>query len=430
MLRRTLLSWLFIALAATSLSACGGSDSSTSTPAHLRLVNATGVDALKLTADTTTINSGISNGTASSYASIDADTYSVFVSATDGSLATSATASYALTADDYYTVVAYARGGQIKLLAITDDVDTPATNFASLTIANAGSDAGALDVYIVTPGSSISDLTPTFSNVSAAGTSLTNSVSAGTYDIIVTAYNKPADVRLTMSSVTLSSLQIATLALTSTTGGALVNGVLVEQKGAVTLYQSNKARVRVAAAFSASGSSNAVVATTVAGSALASVTAPSIGAYNLVPANASEYTISVAGNAVSALALPDAIFASGGDYTILVYGTDTSDAAVSVFTDNNQLPSSGAKIRLINGAVSTGGLSLSASYVPLFSEITYGESSGYLGITTGSTLLKLTSPVSAFTSYSTTVSITSGSVYSLFVLGSTSDALEILSKDK
>jgi uncharacterized protein YigA (DUF484 family) len=103
---------------------------------------------------------------------------------------------------------------------------------------------------------------------------------------------------------------------------------------------------------------------------------------------------------------------------------------VSIFSDNNQLPTSGAKIRLVNGAVSTGGISLSDNFVPLFSELSYGNASAYLGVTAGSSLLQLTSPVSTFTSYSTTVNILSNGVYTLFVLGSADAAIEILSKDK
>ncbi|MGC3982523.1 MAG: DUF4397 domain-containing protein [Steroidobacteraceae bacterium] len=429
--RRSLFSWAFILFAALLCSACGGSDdssSSSSSNTYVRLVNATQVNNLKLTVSSTTSASGISSGSASDYASMTAATYSAIVSVDDGSLSTSSSTSLTMSADTYYSVVAYARGGQIKLLILTDTVSTPATGFAALTIANAGTDAGNVDVYTVSPGTSVtSDMSPTFSSVSAGSSSLTNSISAGTYDIVVTASSKPNDVRLTMSSVTLTSTEVATLTLTSTSGGSLVDGAMIQQKGAVQLYPANKARVRVVAAFAA-GTANPTVAASIGGTTLNSVTAPSIGTYTLVPANSSTYTVGV--NGVTLGTLPSQIFASGGDYSILVFGTDVNSASVEVLTDNNQLPSSGAKIRLINGAVSTAGISLSANYVPLFSEQSYGTASDYVGITTGSTLFQLTSPVTAFSSYSATVTVLSGGVYSLFVLGNTTSAIEVLSKDK
>jgi len=429
MQRRTFYAWLFVAVAALMCSACGGGgkSSTASTTSYIRLVNATQVDNLSLSASTTTQNSNVAASQASGYASIAAATYSVIVSAANNALATSATNSLSLAADVYYTVVAYARGGQIKLLAITDNKTAPATGFASLTIANADSDAGTLDVYVVAPGTALSGLSPTFSNVTPTGISLTNSITAGTYDIIATAYNKPTDVRLTMSSVQLTSTEIATLALTATSGGSLVDGALVVQQGGVQVQPANKARVRVVAAFPAVGSVNATVATTVGGTALGSITAPSVGTYSLVPANSTTYTINVDGVAVGSL--PATTFASGGDYTVLVYGASSNAPQVSILPDNNQLPTSGAKIRLVNAAVSSGGLALSDNFVPLFSELGYGTASDYLGVTAGSSLLQLTSPVSTFTPYSTTINILTNGVYSLFVLGAT-DALEVLSKDK
>lgn len=417
MRRRPFYAWLSVTLAALICSACGGGgdSSSASTTGYLRLVNATQVDNLSLSASTTVTSSGVGSGTASSYASLSAGTYSVIVSAASGALSTSATSSVAITADVYSTVVAYARGGQIKLLAITDNKSTPTTGFASMTVANADSDAGALDIYIVAPNTSISGLSPTFANVSAGGSSLTNSIAAGTYDIVVTAYNKPSDIRLTMPSVALTSTEIVTLALTSTTGGSLLNGALVVQKGSVQLQAADKARVRVVGAF---GSNNANLATTVGGTALASLTAPTVGLYTLVPANSSTYTVRV--NNTPVASLPSNTFASGNDYTILVYGADSANPVVTILTDNNQAPTSGAKIRLINAAITGVSISLSDNYVPLFSEIPYGTSSEYSGVSTGTSLLQLTSASITFPSFTPSPSPTSGGVYSWFVFDTTS----------
>jgi Domain of unknown function (DUF4397) len=435
--RRLASFWSVSFFMAFLLSACGGGSSSDSasasaTTTQLRLVNATSVGNLQFTAtnsssSTATSSSSVDVGAAGSYVSLTSGTYSVFASDTNNALSTSSTTSLTLSAEVSYTLVAYARGGQIRLLTLTDNQSKPSSDYASVTVANAGSDAGALDVYLLTPGGALTtDLSPTFSSVTTNGISLTNSVTAGSYDIVVTGYSKPTDVRLRMSSVTLTSTGIFTLALTGTTGGTLVDGALIEQGGSVAVYRAENARVRVVAAFPAIGNSNAVVAATVNGIVLNSVTAPAVGTYKQVASNSTGYTISV--NGVVVPALPAATFTSGGDYTLLVYGADPANAAVTVITDNNQTPSSGAKIRVINGAAAS--LSLSANYVPLFSDLGYGSDSEYSGVTAGSNLLRLTSPVTAFTTYSTTISLLSGGVYSLFVIGSADDAIEVLIKDK
>lgn len=153
-----------------------------------------------------------------------------------------------------------------------------------------------------------------------------------------------------------------------------------------------------------------------------------LSAYKLVPAGTTSYSVSV--DNVTLENLPTAKFASGGDYSLLVYGTTSGDAAVSVFTDNNLLPSSGAKLRLINGAVPLGGLALSVNYATQSSDIGYGDASEYSGITSGTTRLDLTSPSSMFPGYSNTVTIAATSVYSLFVLGTSNNPVVVLNKER
>ena len=439
--RRDGLAWLLLAATSVSLVGCdleGGSDDDDDVvQASVRLVNLTRVSDLLLTVDDSdddgdddvVLVSGVQAGTGSSYESLDPDTYSLVVSSAGAGLSASSTSSLTLAEDTRYTIVAYERGGLIKFFVRTEDADDePSSGYGYVTAVNAGSDAGTLDVYIVTPDADISELSPTISGVSAASSSLTYTVSSGSYDVVVTANNKPEDVRLRLSSVTVSSKDNLTFALTPTSGGALVHGALIQQGGSVALYRADTARVRVIAAFAAGELDNQEVDTIIGEQNLGTVTAPATGNYSLVTADTTDYQVSV--NGVALLDLPDAEFASGGDYTVLVYGTDETDAAVSVLTDNNQLPSSGAKIRLINGAVSAAGLSLSANYSNLFSEVGYGRTSAYSGISSGTTRLDLTSPALAFDSYSSSVNILSGGVYSLMVLGDTDSAIVLLNKDR
>jgi len=439
MQKRSLYSCLLL-FTALLCSACGGSGSSSSSTGGIRLANATTDTSLSLTIGDTTYASGVASGRVSGYTSVDSGSHDhVFVSAADGLIATSATATVSITTDDNYTVVAYARGGQIKLLPITDEKDTPSSGYTSVTVYNAGSDAGAVDVYIVTPGTSISNLSPSFSNVVASGTSLTNSFAAGTYDIIVTAYGKSSDVRLTIPSVTLTSKEILNLVLTPTTGGALLDGALIKQETANAtteqLAPSTKARVRLAASFPGS-STTATVKATIGSNDIGSISTPSAGTYHLVDAGTSSYTVTVTpsgGTATAVASLPSATFASGGDYTILVYGDTPASAEVNVLTDSNLIPTTGAKIRLVNAAVSDAGLTLTDNYVTLFSEIAYGQASDYTTVTAGSSLLVLSAASPTFVQWSNTVSIQSGGVYTVFVPSpdtSTSGKQPFLIKDR
>jgi len=115
-----------------------------------------------------------------------------------------------------------------------------------------------------------------------------------------------------------------------------------------------------------------------------------------------------------------------------VYGAVPTTPSIAVLTDSNLLPATGAKIRLINAAVSSAGISLSDNNTPLFSEVPYGTASAYVGVVAGTSLLQLTAtaPSSTFTPYSTSQSILSGSVYSYFVLDAHTATFNPLRRDR
>jgi hypothetical protein len=308
---------------------------------------------------------------------------------------------------------------------LSEEKADPGSGYAKLTVVNAGGDAGSVDVYLVPPGSSLDDRSAVFSALSASGgTSLTQSQTAGTYDLVVTGANKSSDVRLRISSLALSSMDIVDIVLTPTSGGALLDAVLVKQQGSVQLYRNTSARVRLVAGLEndANSPTSYTVRVTVGADDLGDVVSPSPGTYTLVSGGTSDYAVSVNGTPVNGL--PSATFATGGDYTILVY--DSAAPKVTVLTDKNQLPTSGAKIRLVNAALASG-VSLSVNYVPLFSQVAQGRTSDYSGISAGSTKLMLSSP--AWSGYKLpperddngNVSIASGGVYSYFILGTGTD---------
>jgi hypothetical protein len=415
----------------------GGGSSSTSKSSYpeLRLANATASSSLVLNAaglsDTAiSFSSGtVAAGGASSYHSTKDQSYTIGVSATDGTLVGS-TQTLGLSADTSYTLLGFERLGGVNTFVIYDQQATPSSGFASMAVANASGDAGTLDVYLVAPDAGLNAVSPAYSSLYAKSTSSAKSITAGTYDIVVTASGKPNDVRLRMSGITLGSKDMLTLTLTCTLGGGLVDGALVHQGGTLVRYPATNARVRVVGAFAAGASGNTVVSVIVGEVSLPNLTAPSAGAYRLVGGDTSTYSVKVDGGEVAAL--PAVTFRNGGDYTILAYGTPASPS-VAVYADSNQPSSSGAaNLRLVNAAVSGGGLTLSDDYVPINVDVQYGSASTY-SPATGSTssLLTITSPVAAFPTYSASdVSIVSSGVYTIFVLGSTASPVVAFAKDR
>ena len=424
------------------LAACGGggsgssdSSSSSSDNPRLRLANATASSTLVLNAagvtddDVTFTTGNVAAGGVSDYQQKKSQSYTVGVSATDGSLIGS-TQTLAITTDTDYTLLAYARAGSVATYTLLDEFSTPSSGFTNLSIANAASDAGALDVYLVAPGSSLSGISPVYSTLYSKSTTSGKSQTAGTYDVVVTATGKPADVRQTIPSLALAGGEVVTIALTSTRGGGLVDAAVVRQGGAMTLYPSTKSRVRLVGAFPAGASSNSIVRATIGTASLPAVTAPSVGTYTLVSSGTSTYSVTVDGVAVADL--PAATFEYGGDYTILAYG-DPAAPQVAVFTDSNLPSSSGAaNLRTVNAAVSGGGITLSDDYVPINVDVQYGSASTYSPATaSSSSLIEIRSPVAAFPTYTAEdFNIVSSGVYTVFVLGSTTAPVVSFARDR
>ena len=412
------LKYLSLGAFALLLVACGSHNNGAATalPANIRFVNAAQDRSLTVSLNGTAQISNVQAASASGYVTVTSGTYAIAVTDTTGSLPSTAF-SASLSAAQNYSLVAYVRDGAVVTSLIAENQPVPASGDGTLGVANLSPDSGALDLYLVAPGTtSLSGLVPTFQSATYRAVPTWSIFVAGTFDIVGTAAGNPNDVRLRMSSVPVSSEQILLLALTSTSGGALVNTVLVNQGGTVQIVPATNARVRVVSALSVSGATP--VTATVGPTSLAPVFAPNPGTYTLVAGNSSSYTITAAGTPVATL--PAATFATGGDFTILVYGAVASPS-VAIFTDTNQLPIVGGDVnlRLVNGGVNVaGGLTLYDNNVQVASEVAYGAASSYFSVPSANSVLELVQPSAAPTSTTLLLGPT-GSVYSVFVIDST-----------
>jgi len=417
--------------------ACGGKKhDSTPTPAHIRVVNATHAAGMTLTLTDATdstkvvsVNSGLAAGAAGSYTDVAVATYNGVASVTGGALSASTSFSFQYATDVKYTAIAFERNNAIEVRIVADNITAPSSGFALFTAGNPAPDAGPLDVYFVPVGTAIDGLSPTILySYSGSITSSNASVSAGTYDIIVTAYGKQNDVRGKISGVTVTNQEIALLLFTSTKGGALVDTTLIQQGGGVTVYPSTLARVRLMGTITASASPSIDVEAIGPTGSTATYSFPFISPkvdnlYSIVAAGSTieSVDVTIGSNPAVPLTPPSTVLAAGGDYTLLVYGPSTAPA-VSLLTDNNQAPTS-ARIRLINADVPDAGksgvITLTDNNLTLVSQLPYGQASSYITVNTGTSALATSSPDQGFQPYSATVNVGLYGVYSLVIGGTT-----------
>lgn len=409
-------------LLATWLAACG--DLGAIDDARVRLVNATsdGYEQLDLLLDGDREIAAVAAGSVSAYTGVDDGEYTVAL-ARPPSTTPLAAAQRTLADDTDHTVVAYGRVGSLKTVMLVDDEPRPDSGKAKLRVLNAGSDAGALDVYLTAPGDALDDASAVAAGVAADATSDFATLNAARYRLRVTAAGDRDDLRLDVDGVALDSRRVATLLLTGTPGGVLVNAALVNQGGALQNLPTAAARVRVVAAIGGGARVNVR-----AGERLlaADVASPQIGAYTLLPAGTHPLGVGVAagGTELTLPALPLLDAAAGADLTLLVAGT--VDAPVlRVIADDNRRPTAAdkAKLRVLHAVAGLDeAIALSVGFTPLGSAA-FGEASAPVQHAAGSDqLLAVTSPTPPTVKFADPdVTLDAGGVYTVFLLGSAAD---------
>lgn len=397
------------------LQACGGS---LDDGAQLRLVNATNNHAsLDLYRDDERVIAGIVPATVSGWASLAEGSATLALTSGDaGSTLASLTTS--LVRGEHHAVLAYVTGGNLKAALLDEDADAPASGQARLRVLNAApSEVASLDVYLTSKACAALDDSdvPAFPAVTGVDGNAFASFAAGSRRVCVTAADDPADLRYEVPALALTDGQVATLVLTRSAGGVLLDGALLNQQGTLTPLANPYARVRLAA----DASGGATVGATVNGITLATATrSPAVGAYRLVPSGDLAVTLAIDGTsqAVSGLAA-----ASGTDQTLLVTGSAASPGAV-LLNDLN-LPSTSsskpARIRLVhglNGSAST--LSMTVDGEIVADGVGFGAASSPVNVAaaaaTAALELSLAGSVLQTLADQT---LADGRVYSLFVLG-------------
>jgi hypothetical protein len=426
-------SWILACAAVLALNACGGGDEDKGADPKIRLLNlSAGYTSLDLMTNVDsddddedeTQATGVALETVSAYTTLDPDDYTVKVRRTgSGSVLRSFTGEE-LTEDVINTYVAYGEVGNFGALRIDDTLDEADAGESKLSVANVSS-AGLLDVYLTDATTDLDDTTPVLSSVSGSLSMVI--ADSGSYRLRVTAAADTADVRLDIPNFTLTDKGVATMILTSTKGGMLANAVVLPQGGEPTKYTNTKARLRGAV-----GLANGANATIQVGgqSVLTSATAGVIGSrYVLLDAGSVPVTLSVNGTAVP---VANVNLTAGADYTLLVW-SNANGAQTSLINDDNRLPASGTKLRLLNGMSTLASpITLSVDFSPVIEGTLTGQVSDEIEITSGTDRQFDVSNTSTAQAVLTRGSITlqSSSVYTFFMTDNGATPIGVLRRDR
>lgn len=427
---------LAAALCLPLLSGCGDDNAQ---QGFVRIINATteytSLDLYKQASDGSNdkVVGGTAAGAASGYTGLDRGSYTFNIKSSSGA-GTAATTIGTVTKTDRFSIVTALTGGKATATFLSDEEDSPASGTAKLRVFNAASgEEPRVDVYLSNHTCDALDVTdtPFASGVTGLQTAYSQLTGGTQWNVCVFATGDTATLLLDIPQLTLKSQEIATLILTHTAGGVLLNGAVLDQQGSLTPYTSTLARVRVAADATV-GNTGGLVTVTINGTDLATLAAsPSVGSYVTIASGALTTSITVDGNTASGFTLPNAV--AGSDYTLLVTGSASNPVATLIKDDNTPSTSTTqtVKARVINGV--NGGTGPVSATVDAHSlgNATLGVASPYVTLvaTVGtSTVL----PVSIATTPATLVnqSFTAGQVYTVFIWGKSTAPVLTLSSDR
>jgi hypothetical protein len=294
-----------------------------------------------------------------------------------------------------------------------------------LQVLYAASDAGDLDIYLTLPDERLEDVAPTVAAAEAGTPSEYVEINRGSYRLRATEAGNKSELRLDVPVLTLGDRQIATLIVTPSSGGVLVNALLIDRGDAPVSLPNTNARVRAVIGVGGNPSASVVLA----GNQLFAGTR--VGAYQLVPTGNYTPVILVNGIAVASAGIS---LLPGTDRTLLVYGPAAAPL-VSVLNDDNRLPAQATQtnVRLVHGVDGRGeGLTLLSTAGELARNVPSGTASAYGTRASGTALsLDVTSPASLDPiSEFDNVTLDANGVYSVFVLGDRGAEVGILRKDR
>jgi len=427
---------LLISLFALALAGCDDGGGGSKGSAYVRLLNVSpGYDSLDVYVDSeddkddssTRRLEAVGYESVSEYIELDSGSYSFQFKRNGVSGALRTIGGQKLTDDSHVTYIGYGSTGNFNVLSLGEDVEEPEDGETYVQLINAAEGIGTLDVYFTDADVDLENVSPNISDVGYGATT----VDSGTYRLRITGADDTDDIRLDIAELELTSGGVLSIILTATSGGTLVNAILLPQRGAATPLHNTKARVR-----GAIGISSGLATTMRVGGVtlLSNATSGAIGSgYVQIDAGQSAIDLIVDGTPFT---LPSRTIAAGGDYTLLAWN-EGDEVQATLIDDDNSLPrtSGKAKLRVINGLSGFGGpINLAVDYSPIAEGIALGEASSFALVDggTGYQLDVASTNTSQNLVSRDSVTLQTGSIYTLFVAGgqSSEQTSAILRKDR
>jgi hypothetical protein len=202
---------------------CGGGSGQT----QFRVVQATPDESsVNVLVDGANVASGVNYGAATSYLTISSGTRHIQIEPTNSSTPV-VDQNDSFTKSTNSTMVVANRSPNITGILFADNTTAPASGDFSVRIINAAPSLGTVDVYVVTSGTSISDVSPTISGLAFQAGSTYTSLTAGNYQIFFTIPGTKF-VDATTGTITFTAGQNRSIVILNASGGGFTTLTLAD----------------------------------------------------------------------------------------------------------------------------------------------------------------------------------------------------------
>jgi len=192
---------------------------------QFRLMNAVPDEAsLNVLVDSTSVSSNLAYGTSTGYLSESSGSHQIGIEPS-GSTTTLLQQSITFASGSSTTVISAGFSSQVANFVLTDDNSTPASGDFKLRVVNASPNLGPADVYIVTPGTPLTTVSPTLSNLGFGASAAYQSLATGNYEIELTSVGEKF-AAIDTGTLTFSATQVRTFVGLNNPSGGFTYAVL------------------------------------------------------------------------------------------------------------------------------------------------------------------------------------------------------------
>lgn len=212
---------MFLVCTALIAGSCGGGGST-----RIRMMNAVPDQSnLALLIDGTSVDGSVAYGTSTGYMKVSSGSRHVQIEPTGATNVIIDQNIPIASATDSTIIAANFSASPASALVLTDDNSAPASGDFKLRIVNVAPSLGAVDVYVVAPGTDLNTVSATVNDLAFGGSTGYQSLSAGAYEIELTNVGEKFPV-IDTGSQTFVSGQVRTFVGLNAQGGGFTDSIL------------------------------------------------------------------------------------------------------------------------------------------------------------------------------------------------------------